>query len=566
MHDFNMNFVVAFVLAALISQTEAFWRLSCGRIQLGRVDPIINPGAIAGHAHIVSGPVNFNTTSTFDSYQSAYCTSCGIQDDKSAYWTPQLYYRFRNGTFIDVPTGGTVIYYLSRGDDELNMVPFPEGYKVLAGDAAVRSFNRDAKTYKNQRYIAERTSFACLDYNNGTPETPRLTKTDCPGGLRAQIHFPSCWNGKDLYKSDQSHVTYLSGIDTGVCPPTHPKLFPHLFIEVIYSVNNIPKEKGGTFVFSNGDMTGYGFHGDFQNGWKTSVLKDAISQCMGTGRAINQGSIQLCPPLNASFDELITKNCPEQPPLVKEKVRGLLKSLPGCNPPTAGPFRAAQAICPAQPDLIPVDTFDNFVRKIPVVGDFLNNTDWQYLGCAFDREAPRSLQGELLQQDTGMTPQKCTTYCDSKGYAYAGLSNGYQCSCGNAIVKSVQNQGTCAPQAHIICNGDNLQYCGGQYLTYIYNNTQTNVKVRGVPKPYDTKLNFKASSDGSDVEATYAGCFPEPGGARAMAGGTSFSNQTGMTNEMCGAFCQKGGFNLFGTEFAYGKVVPISFRTVANFH
>lgn len=546
MRSINMNIVLSVVLAAFLGQADAFWRLSCGRIQMGRIDPIITPNGVAGHSHTISGPINFNISSTYDSLQAAYCTSCSIQADKSAYWSPQLYYRYRNGSFTDVPNGGTVIYYLSRGNDELNMVPFPPGYMVLAGDSAVRSFNSQAKTYKGQRNIAERVSFACLDYDNPSPETPRLAKTNCPGGLRAQIHFPSCWNGKDLYKSDQSHVTYLSGIDTGDCPPSHPKLFPHLFFEVIYSPNNVKQEKGGYFVFSNGDTTGYGFHADFQNGWDKKVLADSIQQCMGTGRAINEGSIQKCPPLNATNDELVTKNCPEQPPAIKEKVKGLLKVLPGCNPPTAGPGRAPGAICPVQPDLNPVDNLDGYIRKVPVVGDFVG--DYQYIGCGFDGGSPKMLQ-DYTQDPNSLTIEKCTKSCTDKGYAYTGVSNGYQCYCGNVLVNPIQNQAVCATQAHIVCNGNNLQYCGGQNIVHVYNNTKTTVKVRGTPKAGETKIQLASGS-----EAVYAGCYPEPSGSRAMAGGTSFSNQTGMTNELCGSFCQKSGFNLFGTEFAYGKL------------
>ena len=35
---------------------QAFWRMNCGVIQLGRVDPIINYGNISGHVHIIGGP------------------------------------------------------------------------------------------------------------------------------------------------------------------------------------------------------------------------------------------------------------------------------------------------------------------------------------------------------------------------------------------------------------------------------------------------------------------------------------------------------------------------------
>lgn len=43
-----------------------------------------------------------------------------------------------------------------------------------------------------------------------------MFNTNCLNGMRAQIHFQTCWDGKNLYKPDNSHVAYLSGIDDGV--------------------------------------------------------------------------------------------------------------------------------------------------------------------------------------------------------------------------------------------------------------------------------------------------------------------------------------------------------------
>lgn len=34
---------------------DAFFRINCAIIQTGRVDPIVNPGAIAAHAHTIVG-------------------------------------------------------------------------------------------------------------------------------------------------------------------------------------------------------------------------------------------------------------------------------------------------------------------------------------------------------------------------------------------------------------------------------------------------------------------------------------------------------------------------------
>lgn len=46
----------------------------------------------------------------------------------------------------------------------------------------------------------------------------------------------------------------------------------------------------GTFMFSNGDPTGYGYHGDFQNGWSVDLLGNAIQQCTNPS-----GELKDCP-------------------------------------------------------------------------------------------------------------------------------------------------------------------------------------------------------------------------------------------------------------------------------
>lgn len=141
------------------------------------------------------------------------------------------------------------VYYLGRGDDK-NLQPFPPGFRMVSGNKAARSYNQQALIPGSNRPIADRVSFACLD-GTPNPEQPGMVNTNCKDGLRAQIHFQSCWNGKDLYKPDNSHVEYMSGLDNGKCPSTHPVALMHIFFEVLYGVNNIKKD-GGRFVFSQG--------------------------------------------------------------------------------------------------------------------------------------------------------------------------------------------------------------------------------------------------------------------------------------------------------------------------
>lgn len=125
---------------------------------------------------------------------------------------------------------------------------------MLSGDSGARSYHPSVLTYKDARPISDRVSFACLDVVSQS-ETPGMNNTSCRNGLRAQIHFQSCWDGVNMYKTDNSHVAYMSAIDNGVCPPGYPVQFVHLFFEVLYGVTNI-KQDGGKFVFSQGDTTG----------------------------------------------------------------------------------------------------------------------------------------------------------------------------------------------------------------------------------------------------------------------------------------------------------------------
>lgn len=213
----NLSAVVAL---SLLGCTDAFWRMGCAVIQTGRIDPIVNPGTLAEHAHTIMGAANLGINSTFSSLLSSQCTSCEIAADKSAYWTPLLYYQYPNGSFIDVPHDGAVAYYLGRGPNRNNTVPFPKGFQILSGDKSARGPDYKTMTYGTPEYpgrpIMNRVSFACLAVGMSLQEQPWMFNTTCGNGLRAQIHFQSCWDGKNLYKTDNSHVAYQSGINN-VC-------------------------------------------------------------------------------------------------------------------------------------------------------------------------------------------------------------------------------------------------------------------------------------------------------------------------------------------------------------
>lgn len=183
--------------------------------------------------------------------------------------------------------GGATVYYLQRNtNSSVKLHAFPPGFRMIAGSPGLKTFSDTLE----QRAI----SYACIDYNHPSPETHSLPTTNCPQGLRSQVFFPSCWDGVNLDSTDhKSHVSYLSNVDSGVCPPTHPVQLISIFYEVMWDIDSIKDRLGhsnSNLVWSTDDSTGYSFHGDFQNGWDVAVLQNAIDQCTNLS-----GLVEDCP-------------------------------------------------------------------------------------------------------------------------------------------------------------------------------------------------------------------------------------------------------------------------------
>jgi hypothetical protein len=46
---------VATLALVSIGGVDAFFRINCAKVQVGRIDPIVNPGALAAHCHTIVG-------------------------------------------------------------------------------------------------------------------------------------------------------------------------------------------------------------------------------------------------------------------------------------------------------------------------------------------------------------------------------------------------------------------------------------------------------------------------------------------------------------------------------
>lgn len=407
---------------------NAYWRMPCvSPITVDRIDPIFNPGTASGHLHSAMGGSNFGMTTSYEDLRASKCTTCMVAQDLSAYWVPTLYYHAANGSVISVnQIGGATVYYFQRGNDP--MVAFPPGFRMIAGNPFLRSF--DASSLAQQAI-----SHKCIDYNVDHPQTPHFPDIDCPDGLRTQVTFPSCWNGKDLDSADHhSHMAYPDEVDNGNCPSSHPVRFITLFMEVLWDITKYKDdwpEGQWPFVLSTGDPTGYGHHADFITGWDPAFLQVAIDNCTN-----DSGTVQDCFQFDL-IDQSVTTEC-RNVPTVQEPRFGQLNKLPGCNPIQSGPAMATiEPTCVAAtfippPPPSPTTTFSNLpspTMTIPGFTMIYENIDATvvangWLGYAFiDTYEPYLCGDQCLQttdcvyfsmyqqkQSDGRTPTVCQFY------------------------------------------------------------------------------------------------------------------------------------------------------------
>jgi hypothetical protein len=114
---------------------------------------------------------------------------------------------------------------------------------MLAGNPLLRTSTAAAPGICHRCLSAsERTSGGAGAPCMGANDTSAFPSTPCPGGIRATVIFPSCWDGVNLDSPDhQSHVAYspgseaLGGLAGDKCPEGFPVRIPQVCISMLRS-------------------------------------------------------------------------------------------------------------------------------------------------------------------------------------------------------------------------------------------------------------------------------------------------------------------------------------------
>jgi uncharacterized protein DUF1996/carbohydrate binding protein with CBM6 domain len=231
-------------------------------------DPIVFPGQFgASHNHTFMGATTTNAASTLASLKAGG-TTCNPVGDKSAYWVPTLY---QNGRAVD-PLGSVTVYYGSRLADPSKTQPFPEGFRMIVGDA------------KNQVDTPDHQGnhFFCAGIGGEVGRTADGVMPVCAptAVLNRQITFADCWDGVHLDSPDhKAHVS--GGGPNGACPAAFPVPIPNVSFVIAYPLST--NTEGITLASG----TTFSMHADFFNAWDPDAQAERVRNCINQSAKCN---------------------------------------------------------------------------------------------------------------------------------------------------------------------------------------------------------------------------------------------------------------------------------------
>jgi len=223
-------------------------------------DPIVFPGlAGASHMHSFIGNSSTDANTTTQTLLNNAGTSCRPAEDLSAYWIPTLYERG-----VAVEPKDVVVYYGSRLVDSSKTVPFPQGFRMIAGDARLQAPTPAGSV--NQFYCAGAGGEIGRSADGNWPLC-------APGAtLMFQLVFPDCWDGVHL--DSPTHKAHVAYTYDGTCGGTYPVAIPSVSLLITYPTS------GTADGFRLASTMASSMHGDAFFAWNDAALGHRVKDCI----------------------------------------------------------------------------------------------------------------------------------------------------------------------------------------------------------------------------------------------------------------------------------------------
>ena len=220
-------------------------------------DPIVFPNMPgASHMHSFLGNPSTNAATSTQTLLQNAGTTCRPGQDLSAYWIPSL---FERGQVIEPKD--VVVYYGSRLADPTRTVPFPQGFRYIAGDARLQTPTPAGSV--NAFYCAGPGGEIGRSADGNWPRcAPTAT-------LMFQLVFPDCWDGIHLDSpSHKEHVAY------GNCSGQFPVAIPSVSFLISYPT------AGSADGFQLASGMASSMHGDSWMAWDNAALGQRVKNCV----------------------------------------------------------------------------------------------------------------------------------------------------------------------------------------------------------------------------------------------------------------------------------------------
>jgi len=162
--------VLMFVSPAMAAKNGKYLQ-NCPQANLGQIDPMVSPGAVADHFHAESGARAWSSTSTTADLLAGG-TTCFLPGNHSAYWVSC--FDDTDGTPI-CPTSASGYYGAFGAADTEQVEPFPVGLRFLVGDSHSTKLQSSSVVF-----------WRCDAAGNPTLSAPPQT---CPAGVGVSLAF-----------------------------------------------------------------------------------------------------------------------------------------------------------------------------------------------------------------------------------------------------------------------------------------------------------------------------------------------------------------------------------------